>query len=76
MLNFEEAYTHPHLKARGTYIEVDGVMQPAPGPRFSRTTLPTPQPPADLTTENAVDALGTWLSAEDIQAHLASGSFM
>lgn len=76
VLNFEEAYTHPHLKARGTYIEVDGVMQPAPGPRFSRTTLPTPQPPADLTTENAVDALGTWLSAEDIQAHLASGSFM
>ncbi|MEY4139024.1 MAG: hypothetical protein RLZZ371_1206 [Pseudomonadota bacterium] len=76
VLNFEEAYAHPHMKARGTYIEVDGVMQPAPGPRFSRTTLPTPQPPADLTTENAVSALSAWLSAEDIEARRQSGSFI
>ena len=76
VLNFEEAYVHPHLQARGTYMEVAGVMQPAPGPRFSRTTLPPPQPPADLTTENAVDALSAWLSAEDIEARRRSGSFM
>ncbi len=32
-----EAYLHPHLGARETYIEVDGVIQPGPAPRFSRT---------------------------------------
>ena len=33
-----EAPEHPHIKARGTIIEYDGVMHPAPAPRFSRTT--------------------------------------
>jgi alpha-methylacyl-CoA racemase len=33
-----EAHTSPHLAARGTYVEVDGVRQPAPAPRFDRST--------------------------------------
>ncbi len=37
VLDFIEAQAHPHNKARGTYIDVDGMMQPAPAPRFSRT---------------------------------------
>ena len=32
-----EAPAHPHLAARGTFTEVDGITQPAPAPRFSRT---------------------------------------
>ena len=32
-----EAPEHPHLAARGTFVEHDGVTQPAPAPRFSRT---------------------------------------
>ena len=32
-----EAPAHPHLKQRGTFVELDGVVQPAPAPRFSRT---------------------------------------
>ena len=28
---------HPHMKARGTFVEIDGIVQPAPAPRFSRT---------------------------------------
>jgi alpha-methylacyl-CoA racemase len=36
-LNFAEAAQHPHNVARGTFVEVDGVVQPAPAPRFSRT---------------------------------------
>jgi len=32
-----EAAQHPHLAARETYVEVDGVLQPAPSPRFDRT---------------------------------------
>ena len=37
VLDWDEAAAHPHLAARGTYVEVDGVRQPAPAPRFSRT---------------------------------------
>ena len=37
VLPLTEAARHPHLAARGTYVERDGVLQPAPAPRFSRT---------------------------------------
>jgi alpha-methylacyl-CoA racemase len=37
VLDMAEAPAHPHNRARGTFIEVDGVVQPAPAPRFSRT---------------------------------------
>jgi len=37
VLSIFEAPAHPHNKARGTFVEIDGVMQPAPAPRFSRT---------------------------------------
>lgn len=37
VLNFMDAPQHPANVARGTYIEIDGVTQPAPAPRFSRT---------------------------------------
>jgi alpha-methylacyl-CoA racemase len=32
-----DAHEHPHVAARGTFIELDGVRQPGPAPRFSRT---------------------------------------
>jgi alpha-methylacyl-CoA racemase len=37
VLSVFEAPEHPHNKARNTFVEVDGVVQPAPSPRFSRT---------------------------------------
>jgi alpha-methylacyl-CoA racemase len=37
VLTMTEAAEHPHIKARGTVIEHEGVLQPAPAPRFSRT---------------------------------------
>ncbi len=67
-----EAKEHPHNVARGTFIEVDGRLQPAPAPRFSRTSpgtpLPTPVPGAD--TESALAAWG--LDAAEIAALTAS----
>ena len=36
-LPISEAKDHPHLKAREVYVERDGLLQPAPAPRFSRT---------------------------------------
>ena len=37
VLSMSEAPEHPHNRARGTFVSVDGVVQPAPAPRFSRT---------------------------------------
>jgi len=37
VLDLGEAPCHPHNVARDTYVEFDGVTQPAPAPRFSRT---------------------------------------
>jgi alpha-methylacyl-CoA racemase len=37
VLSFSEAMQHPHLQARDTVVEIDGVRQAAPAPRFSRT---------------------------------------
>ena len=37
VLTFNEAPDHPHNKARGTFVDVEGVAQPNPAPRFSRT---------------------------------------
>jgi alpha-methylacyl-CoA racemase len=37
VLDFREAPQHPHNRARSTYIDVNGLTQPAPAPRFSRT---------------------------------------
>ena len=46
VLSLREAPEHPHNRARGTFVEIDGVVQPAPSPRFSRTVPGTPGPPA------------------------------
>ena len=45
VLDFQEAPQHPHNRARETYIEVGGMTQPAPAPRFSRTRPETPFAP-------------------------------
>ncbi|MCG8456338.1 MAG: CoA transferase, partial [Holophagales bacterium] len=37
VLSLQEAPQHPHNVARGTYVTVDGLVQPAPAPRFDRT---------------------------------------
>jgi alpha-methylacyl-CoA racemase len=39
VLSFEEAASHPHNKARGTFIEEDGALQPPAAPRFSRPAI-------------------------------------
>ena len=39
VLSLAEAPNHPHNRARKAFVEVDGIVQPAPAPRFSRTPL-------------------------------------
>jgi crotonobetainyl-CoA:carnitine CoA-transferase CaiB-like acyl-CoA transferase len=70
VLSMAEAPQHPHLAARGTFMEIGGVVQPAPAPRFSRTKPETPTPPE---AADGVRALEGWLRAEEIATLQASG---
>ena len=72
VLNLKEAPEHPHLKARGTYVEIEGVTQPAPAPRFSRSVPDTPQAFRPWKTEEATEILSPWLSPSEIKAFLNS----
>ncbi len=56
VLSIFEAPDHPHNKHRGTFIEVDGVVQPAPAPRFSRT-VPEVRSGSRLAGEDSEDIL-------------------
>ncbi len=66
VLSMDEAYRHPHNKERSTFIEIAGVMQPAPAPRFSRTpaSVSSPPPHAGQHTEEVLASLG--LSNDEI----------
>jgi alpha-methylacyl-CoA racemase len=66
VLSWDEASGHPHLVARHTFVEVDGITQPAPAPRFSRTEPAIPTAPAPVTAQNTDEALAHWLSAPQI----------
>jgi alpha-methylacyl-CoA racemase len=44
VITMTEATSHPHNVARNSFVEVDGMMQVAPGPRFSRTPGVSPRP--------------------------------
>jgi alpha-methylacyl-CoA racemase len=56
VLSLTEAPLHPHNQAREAFVEVDGQMQNAPAPRFSRT--PTSLPHSAVCGADAVTALG------------------
>jgi alpha-methylacyl-CoA racemase len=60
VLTFDEAAKSPHLAARGTYAEHDGVVQPAPAPRFSRTPAGFGSTPAAAGGQDSRSALEAW----------------
>jgi alpha-methylacyl-CoA racemase len=60
VLSFAEAAAHPQLAARGTLVERHGLTQAAPAPRFSRTALGEPGPPAEPGADSAA-VLRDWL---------------
>jgi alpha-methylacyl-CoA racemase len=73
VLRMSEAPRHPHLAARGTFVERDGVVQPAPAPRFSRTVAELSTPPPARAGQDTREALEAWGIAE-VGALLASGA--
>lgn len=74
ILTHQEAAQHPHNVQRKTFIEVDGVLQHAPAPRFSKTPAAQPQPPRipGEDTDAVLSALG--YSAEQIAELRAAGA--
>jgi alpha-methylacyl-CoA racemase len=60
ILPISEAFEHPHMKAREVFVEHEGLRQPAPAPRFSRTpaTLRLPPPSTGAHTRDALTAWG------------------
>ncbi|HLW91482.1 MAG TPA: CoA transferase, partial [Roseiarcus sp.] len=73
VLTMAEAPYHPHNLAREAFVEVEGVMQPAPAPRFSRTPAARPAPPRGL-GEGSRSALADWgIAAEKIDALFSRG---
>lgn len=66
VLTMTEAPKHPHNRARGTFVEVEGVMQPAPAPRFSRTPGEVKRGPA-TPGQHTDEVLADWgFAADDI----------
>jgi alpha-methylacyl-CoA racemase len=74
ILNMEEAPNHPHNRERGTFVEMDGVVQPAPAPRFSRTPSEIQRPPA-RPGEHTEEALHAWgFSPADVDRLRGAGA--
>ena len=74
VLSMAEAPNHPHNKLRGTFVERDGVTQPTPAPRFSRTPGAIQGPPAKP-GEHTETALRDWgFSAPDLERLRACGA--
>ena len=60
VLSLSEAPQHPHNVARNTFLEVGGIVQPAPAPRFSVTKAETPRrsPQVGDDTDSILEAIG------------------
>ncbi len=74
VLSIKEAPQHPHMAARSTFVEVAGVTQPAPAPRFSRTPGAIERPPSHA-GQHTDEALGDWgFSSDEIAELRESGA--
>lgn len=73
VLELHEAMEHPHNKARKTFVKVDGIAQPAPAPRFSRTgsQISCAAGPAQADMQRV---LRDWGASDEVLAKLSKGS--
>ena len=72
ILPLSEAMDHPHISAREVFVEHEGVRQPAPAPRFSRTASTLGLPPAPRTGSHTREALAAW-GVADVDALIEEG---
>lgn len=74
VLRFGEVAQHPHNVARSTFVDIDGIIQPAPAPRFSRTPTATPSAPAGPGTHTDQILADLGLSVSAIEGLRESGA--
>ncbi|HET9629727.1 MAG TPA: CaiB/BaiF CoA-transferase family protein [Novosphingobium sp.] len=74
VLSMSEAPFHPHNIARQTFVAVDGVIQPAPAPRFSATPAPGPRAAPQIGADGEQILREAGFSAERIAALRDSGA--
>ena len=74
VLTMSEAAAHPHNVERSTFMELGGLTQPAPAPRFSRTTPEVTQPPAYAGQHTREILLDWGVAPERVDEVLASGA--
>jgi alpha-methylacyl-CoA racemase len=76
VLSMDEAPRHPHARARSGFIEIDGVAQPAPAPRFSRTPGELPTAPEEPGA-SAGQAMREWgFADEQVEAYRREGALL
>lgn len=75
VLSLEEAIHHPHNVSRKTFIEINGIPQPAPAPRFSRT-VPEIQSPPPSPGQHTETVLLEWGIQEDYILELKQKSII
>ncbi len=63
VLTMDEAAQHPHNVERGTFVEIAGITQPAPAPRFDRTPGEVQRPPSHP-GQHTDEILAEWLGAD------------
>src|SRR5437870_3061458 len=73
VLGLGEAAGHRHSRERGAFLELDGVVQPAPAPRFSRTPPPTPAPPAEPGASPESDLAAWGIAAPEVERLRSAG---
>jgi alpha-methylacyl-CoA racemase len=74
VLSFAEAPQHPHAQARAGFVTVDGVVQPAPAPRFARTPAAQPQPAPALGQQTAAVLAEVGFTPSEIDSLIATGA--
>lgn len=73
VLSMSEAPEHPHAKARNAFVEVNGAIQPAPAPRFSRSLTTSPRLSSPLGADTVAVLHDAGYSQEDIRRLLDQG---
>ncbi len=74
VLTIEEAPKHAHALERGGFIDIGGVMQPAPAPRFDRSTAEMPRPAPAIGSHTDAVLAEAGFSADEIARLHASGA--
>ena len=74
VLDLEEAPVHPHNIARRTFLDLDGVFQPAPAPRYSAMRLDRPDPPREEGEDGELILADLGFSPAEIAALRSSGA--